>query len=160
MGHVVFHPKVTLGGTQISAHVPDSLDAPLSRIKATRLGQQHERPRQSTKSRFPGVQKSYLLLTFMLPKADGCGTGLQLSAKEVVLGRPDIFQSEVPRVSQSKIRSVVLNESVSTRGKQFASDLNNKENGAKATRLSAIVFFSELSSAFRSFSSGSLFCDC
>lgn len=82
----------------------------------------------------------------MLPNADGCGTGLQLSAKEVVLGRPDIFQSEIPRVSQSKIRSVVLNESVSTHGKRFASDLNNKENGAKATRLSAIVFFSELSS--------------
>lgn len=81
----------------------------------------------------------------MLPNAEGCGNGLQLSAKEVVLGRPDIFQSEIPRVSQSKIRSVVLNESVSTHGKQFASDLN-KENGAKATRLSAIVFFSELSS--------------
>lgn len=35
----------------------------------------------------------YLLLTFMLPKAEGCGTGLQLSAKDVVLGRPDMIQS-------------------------------------------------------------------
>lgn len=101
-------------------------DAPFSLLKATRLGQQHEWPRQCTKSRFPAVQKSYLLLTFMLPNAEGCGTGLQLSAKEVVLGRPDIFQSEIPRVSQSKIRSVVLNESVSTHGKQFASDLIRK----------------------------------
>ena len=33
----------------------------------------------------------YLLLTFMLPKAEGCGTGLQLSAKDVVLGRPDMI---------------------------------------------------------------------
>lgn len=32
----------------------------------------------------------YSLLTFMLPKAEGCCTGLQLSAKEVVLGRPDM----------------------------------------------------------------------
>lgn len=29
----------------------------------------------------------------MLPKAEGCGTGLQLSAKDVVLGRPDMIQS-------------------------------------------------------------------
>lgn len=29
----------------------------------------------------------------MLPNADGCGTGLQLSAKDVVLGRPDMIQS-------------------------------------------------------------------
>lgn len=35
----------------------------------------------------------YLLLTFMLPKAEGCGTGLQLSAKDVVLGRPDMIRS-------------------------------------------------------------------
>lgn len=41
-------------------------------------------------SRITGV---YLLLTFMLPKAEGCGTGLQLSAKDVVLGRPDMIQS-------------------------------------------------------------------
>lgn len=34
-----------------------------------------------------------LLLTFIEPKAEGCGTGLQLSAKEVVLGRPDMIQS-------------------------------------------------------------------
>lgn len=27
----------------------------------------------------------------MLPKAEGCCTGLQLSAKEVVLGRPDMM---------------------------------------------------------------------
>jgi hypothetical protein len=27
----------------------------------------------------------------MLPKAEGCCTGLQLSAKEVVLGRPDMI---------------------------------------------------------------------
>lgn len=41
-------------------------------------------------SRIAGM---YLLLTFMLPKAKGCGTGLQLSAKDVVLGRPDMIQS-------------------------------------------------------------------
>jgi hypothetical protein len=29
----------------------------------------------------------------MLPNAEGCGTGLQLSAKEVVLGRPDMIRS-------------------------------------------------------------------
>jgi len=69
----------------------------------------------------------------MLPKAEGCGTGLQLSAKEVVLGRPDIFQSEIPRVSQSKIRLFVLNESVSTHWNQFISYLNNEEKWAKAT---------------------------
>lgn len=34
---------------------------------------------------------SLSLLTFMLPKAEGCCTGLQLSAKEVVLGRPDMI---------------------------------------------------------------------
>lgn len=34
---------------------------------------------------------SLSLLTFMLPKAEGCCTGLQLSAKEVVLGRPDMM---------------------------------------------------------------------
>lgn len=28
----------------------------------------------------------------MLPNADGCGTGLQLSAKDVVLGRPDMIR--------------------------------------------------------------------
>lgn len=90
MGHVIFHPEVTLEGTQISAHVPDSVDAHRCAVLS--------------------------VLTFMLPNADGCGTGLQLSAKEVVLGRPDIFQSEIPRVSQSKIRLFVLNESVSTYG--------------------------------------------
>lgn len=37
----------------------------------------------------------YLLLTFILPNAEGCGTALQLSANEVVLGRPDIFQSKI-----------------------------------------------------------------
>lgn len=39
-----------------------------------------------------GVKENqYLLLTFMLPNAEGCCTGLQLSAKEVVLGRPDMI---------------------------------------------------------------------
>lgn len=39
------------------------------------------------------IQCLYLLLTFTLPKAEGCGTGLQLSAKDVVLGRPDMIRS-------------------------------------------------------------------
>lgn len=38
------------------------------------------------------ITRVYLLLTFMLPKAEGCGTGLQLSAKDVVLGRPDMIR--------------------------------------------------------------------
>jgi len=81
----------------------------------------------------------------MLPNADGCGTGLQLSAKEVVLGRPDIFQSEIPRVSQSNIRLFVFNESVSTHGNQFISHLNNKKKCPTVRGSLAVVFFSELS---------------
>lgn len=38
----------------------------------------------------------YLLLTFMLPNAEGCGTGLQLSAKDVVRGRPDMMIPTIP----------------------------------------------------------------
>lgn len=33
----------------------------------------------------------------MLPKAEGCCTGLQLSAKEVVLGRPDMVSPALPQ---------------------------------------------------------------
>lgn len=47
----------------------------------------------SGKVGYPRISVGYLLLTFMLPKAEGCGTGLQLSAKDVVLGRPDMIQS-------------------------------------------------------------------
>lgn len=39
----------------------------------------------------------YSRLTFMLPKAEGCCTGLQLSAKEVVLGRPDMVSPALPQ---------------------------------------------------------------
>lgn len=69
----------------------------------TRQPKRPGKPAQKPTSKSPGVRKRYLLLTFMLPNADGCGTGLQLSAKEVVLGRPDIFQSDIPRVSLSSM---------------------------------------------------------
>lgn len=44
----------------------------------------------------------------MLPKAEGCCTGLQLSAKEVVLGRPDMVSPALPQrrspLSSSSLR--------------------------------------------------------
>lgn len=48
------------------------------------------KPRQGRRGSHPRRAAGYSRLTFMLPKAEGCCTGLQLSAKEVVLGRPDM----------------------------------------------------------------------
>lgn len=45
------------------------------------------------------VRNQYSLLTFMLPNAEGCCTGLQLSAKEVVLGRPDMVSLSLPLIT-------------------------------------------------------------
>uniref|UniRef100_A0AAR2K923 START domain-containing protein n=1 Tax=Pygocentrus nattereri TaxID=42514 RepID=A0AAR2K923_PYGNA len=74
----------------------------------------------------------YSLLTFMLPKADGCGTGLQLSAKEVVLGRPDIIPS-LPKRKSSRYPSEFAYyccEMISdrTRWDPFISELNYLSN--------------------------------
>lgn len=54
------------------------------------------RDAENNKTEKERKRRWYSLLTFMLPKEEGCGTGLQLSAKEVVLGRPDIFPPQRP----------------------------------------------------------------
>lgn len=113
---------------------------------------------QTPTYKFLGVGKCYLLLTFMLPNADGCGTGLQLSAKEVVLGRPDIFQSNIPPVSQSLIGLLVLwtNPLRPTATRLAPTEIKRKMcEFNSAVRGPLVVFFSELSTfclAFRSFS--------
>lgn len=78
---------------ELTSYSLDTLSAWLVTSHLARICSPHWAWCMQKKVGYSRITSVYLLLTFMLPKAEGCGTGLQLSAKDVVLGRPDMIQS-------------------------------------------------------------------